>query len=80
MNVTEKTKDVLINIHAGEMAALYAKERSISVAEAMRYFMSTKTYDLLLDKNSFLYLESAAYIFDMLHDEIKGDWKRWMEI
>jgi hypothetical protein len=80
MTVTEKTKDVLINIHTGEVAALYAKERNVPVAAAMRYFMATKTYALLLDKDSFLYMESAAYIYDMLKDEIKGDWKRWMEI
>jgi len=41
--------------------------------------MKTKTYALLFDEHSLLYLESAEYIFDMLQAEQRGDWERWKE-
>jgi hypothetical protein len=42
--------------------------------------MATKTYDLLIESGSYLYLESAEYVLDMLDAELSGDWERWMEI
>jgi len=41
--------------------------------------MKTKTYALLFDENSLLYLESAEYTFDMLQAEQREDWEYWTE-
>jgi len=49
-------------------------------AEAVRQFMATKTYSLLFDKESYLYLESYEYVLDMLQSEEKGNWDEWLEV
>jgi len=42
--------------------------------------MTTKTYELLSKQKSYLYLESAVYVEDMLYAELAGDWDSWMEV
>ena len=42
--------------------------------------MTTKTYELLANPKSYLYLEAAPYVEDMLDAELSGDWERWMEV
>ena len=75
--------DDIINLCIDSLAAdvsdMYAAERGIACTDALREFMLTKTYDLLFDRKSFLYLESEGYVYDMLRDEIAGNWKRWTE-
>jgi hypothetical protein len=46
----------------------------------MRLFMTTKTYELLANPKSYLYLEAASYVEDMLNAELSGDWESWMEV
>jgi hypothetical protein len=55
----------------------YAKQHGRPVTDVLRYFMGTKTYELLQSAGSFLYLENAPYILDMLESEECGDWERW---
>ena len=43
-------------------------------------YMTTKTYELLSNPKSYLYLESAVYVEDMLNAELTGDWESWMEV
>ena len=50
------------------------------ISDALRFFMATKTYELLANPKSYLYLESAPYVEDMLDAELSGDWDRWMEV
>ena len=42
--------------------------------------MKSKTYALLINPESFLYLESPAYVLDMVDAEQRGDWDRWLEV
>jgi hypothetical protein len=63
-----------------QVADIYAEEKKIPVIEAMRIFITTKTYELLANPNSFLYLESAVYVEDMLKAELAGNWESWMEV
>ena len=51
----------------------------ITPTDAIRKLMATQTYDLLLDPESYLHLESAEYILDMLDAEQRIDWNRWTE-
>jgi hypothetical protein len=64
---------------AADAADFFAVEKGITSTEALRRFMATKTYELLFDENSLLYLESAGYVYDMLKDELAGNWDRWRE-
>jgi hypothetical protein len=68
-----------IDALAADVGDMLAKENSVSTTEALQQFMQTKTYSLLFDEQSLLYLESAEYIFDMLKDEQSGNWQRWKE-
>jgi hypothetical protein len=79
MKITEQTIQFCIDTLAAETAEKYAQKQGVSPTEALRAIMATKTYDLLMDEKSFLYLESAEYVLDMLDDEAAGDWDRWQE-
>jgi CO dehydrogenase/acetyl-CoA synthase beta subunit len=68
-----------IDALAADVGDTLATENGISTTEALRQFMQTKTYALLFDEQSLLYLESAEYVFDMLKAEQSGDWQRWRE-
>ena len=80
MIITEQTIPFCIDAHTVRISEEYAKTNGISNTEALRVFMSTKTYELLIDPKSFLYLESMEYILDMLDAEFSEDWDRWFKI
>jgi len=68
-----------IDALAADVADKLAQESSMEITDALREFMKTKTYSLLFDERSLLYLESAEYVLDMLQAEQRGDWARWRE-
>jgi len=71
--------NLCIDALAADVADKFAQESCITITEALQEFMKTKTYALLFDEHSLLYLESAEYIFDMLQAEQRGDWEHWRE-
>jgi hypothetical protein len=80
MTITEHTIPFCIDAHTVRVAEEYAKTSGMSNTDALRFFMSTKTYELLINPESYLYLESKEYILDMLDAELSEDWDRWLEI
>ena len=78
--VNDNVIDVCIESITAQVTDAYAENQKISVTDAMRKFMETKTYELLTNPKSYLYLESAAYVEDMLGAELSGDWESWMEV
>ena len=74
----EKTK-LCIDALAADVADAIAREKNIGVTDALREFMQTKTYAVLFDAESLLYLETAEYVYDMYQSERSGDWERWRE-
>jgi hypothetical protein len=64
---------------AADVADMLAKDCGIEITNALQKFMRSKTYALLFDESSLLYLESAEYVYDMLQAEQRGDWERWRE-
>ena len=78
--VNDNVIEVCIESITAQVADAYAESQNISVTDAMRLFMATKTYKLLDNPKSFLYLESAPYVEDMLNAELSGDWESWMEV
>ena len=71
--------NLCIDALAADVADKLAQESSTTITAALQEFMKTKTYALLFDEQSLLYLESAEYIFDMLQAEQRGDWQHWRE-
>ena len=80
MIITEHTVPFCIDALTVRVAEEYAKANNMPNTDSLRFFMSTKTYELLIDPKSYLYLESLEYILDMLDAELKADWDRWYEI
>jgi hypothetical protein len=72
--------EICIESIAAQVADSYAEKQNVPVTEALRLFMTTKTYELLASPKSFLYLEAAPYVEDMLEAELSGDWESWMEV
>ena len=77
--MTEHKINLCIDALTADVADKLARESSMTITEALQSFMQTKTYALLFDEHSLLYLESAEYVFDMLQAEQRGDWERWRE-
>ena len=78
--VNNNVVEVCIESIAAQVADAYAEKQKIPVTDAMRMFMTTKTYELLTNPKSYLYLEAAPYVEDMLKAELSGDWESWMEV
>jgi hypothetical protein len=57
---------------------MVAAHENITQTEALRKLMVTETYGLLLDPESYLYFESAEYIFYLYDAEQRGDWECWL--
>ena len=78
--VNDNVVEVCIESIAAQVADAYAEKQKIPVTDAMRMFITTKTYELLANPKSYLYLESAPYVEDMLNAELSDDWESWMEV
>ena len=77
--MNEKKIQLCIDALAADVADKIAKETGITITAALQDFMKTKTYAILFDDNSLLYLESAEYIYDMLQAEQGENWEYWRE-
>jgi len=80
MTLNNETVRYSIETLTAEVVEKYALDNNITFTEALKQFRKTKTYDLLYDPESFLYLESVEYVYDMLEAEKAGDMERWLEV
>ena len=80
MKLTKKSIQFCIDTVTARVAQKIAEEKCISHTEALRIFMASETFNLLIEPKSYLYLESAEYTLDMLDAESKGDWARWIKV
>ncbi|MCL1830071.1 MAG: hypothetical protein FWG21_01425 [Oscillospiraceae bacterium] len=78
--INDNVVEVCIESIAAQVIDSYAEKQKISLTDAIRLFMTTKTYELLANPKSYLYLEAAPYVEDMLNAELSGDWESWMEV
>jgi len=78
--VNDSVIEVCIESITAQVADAYAEKQNITVTDAMRLFLTTKTYELLANPKSYLYLEAVPYVEDMLDAELSGDWESWMEV
>jgi len=78
--VNDNVVEVCIESIAAQVTDAYAEKQNMSVTDAMRLFMTTKTFELLTNPKSYLYLEAAPYVEDMLNAELSDDWESWMEV
>jgi hypothetical protein len=55
-----------------DVIAYLMEDQPLDMAEAMRRFYTSETYEKLLDEETGLYLESSAYIYDLFKDECQS--------
>ena len=80
MSISAEKVQFCINLVATGAVQRFAQRENIATTMALHEFMKTMTYDLLLENEAYLYLESPEYVLDMWDAERRGDWKRWKEI
>lgn len=55
-----------------------SEEEKCSNDEALKKLLKTVTYEMLQDKETGLYAESAEYVWNMLKDEANGNLESWI--
>lgn len=64
-------RDQLIEYITQDIIAFLVEDRQIDIAEAMKVFYNSETYEKLLDEETGLYLEGASYVYEILRDEVE---------
>jgi len=80
MEINESTINICIESLMAQVADAYAEDHGISVTDALRMFLTTKTYELLSRPRSELYMEPWPYVLRMLEAELMGDWDTWLDV
>ena len=80
MKQSKESIQFAIDTLAAEVSQKYAMGEQITGIASLRFFMRTDTFKLLSNPESFLYLESAEYVLDMLCAELSNDLERWLEV
>ena len=80
MTMNEQSIAFIIDLVTTNVVDELSKKNGNSVTDTLRELMRSKTYALLINPESFLYLESPAYVMDMVDAEQRGDWDRWLEV
>jgi geranylgeranyl pyrophosphate synthase len=68
--MTKRTQ--LMEYITQDVIAYLMEDQSLDMAEAMRRFYTSETYEKLLDEETGLYLESSAYIYDLFKNEFQN--------
>ncbi|MDR1308586.1 MAG: hypothetical protein LBL95_01595 [Deltaproteobacteria bacterium] len=79
MTPDENAVAFIVKVLTANVAEELARLSGKSTTEALREFMATRTYGVLMRPNSLLYRESPACLVYMVEAELAGDWRRWME-
>lgn len=80
MTINESSTAFITDLLVTNVVDALAKKSGTAVTETLRELMKSKTYVLLLNPESYLYLESPTYVLDMIDAELSGDWDRWLEV
>ena len=63
-------REQLMEYITQDIVAFLVEDRKLDYTEAMRLFYTSETYGRVLDEETGLYLEGAAYIYDILKTEL----------
>lgn len=65
-------REQLMEYITQDIISFLVEDRCIDIGEAMHMFYTSETYEKLLDEETGLYLESSAYIYDILKNEYEN--------
>ena len=77
--MTEKQKFLIKEIQK-DMVQWLIQERNLSLADALNTIYNSETFEKIQNVNTGLYLESSAYNYNLLEDELKFGKLTQMEI
>ena len=80
MTIDEQSTNFITDLLVTNVVDALAKKTGNNVTETLRDLMKSKTYTLLINPESYLFLESPTYVLDMIDAEQCGDWDRWLEV
>lgn len=67
MNKRDQLKEYITQ----DIIAFLVEDRQIDIAEAMKVFYNSETYEKILDEDTGLYLEGSPYMYEILKDEME---------
>lgn len=70
MRLTKKQQQFIINCDVEEIVLLLQKEYHLSLIDAFEKVYTSQIYEKLTNIKTGLYLQSPAYIYDYLKEEI----------
>ncbi len=70
MRLTKKQQQFIINCDVEEIVLLLQKEYHLSLIDAFEKVYTSQIYEKLTNTKTGLYLQSPAYIYDYLKEEI----------
>jgi len=63
----------LVDSKTARISEAYSAKRNITIDEAMKLFLGSKTYRVLNDAETGIYLEVFEYVYDMFLEEMGED-------
>ena len=70
MRLTKKQQQFIINSYMQKIVLLLQKEYHLSLMDAFEKVYTSQIYEKLTNTKTGLYLQSPAYIYDYLKEEI----------
>ena len=78
MKQSNNNFDLLVEYITDRVLEWIMQEQNIGLEEALLLFHNSETFDKLCEKRTDLYIESPAYIYDLLKDELRRGTLRGM--
>lgn len=72
MTQTDNNFEFLVEYITAKVVEWMMKDQVIGLEEALVRFHNTETFEKLCDRRTLLYIESPAYIYDLLQDEFRN--------
>ena len=69
--MTDKKAQYLIEGITKDMVAYLMEDRGLALTEAIAMFRNSETFTKLSDPQTGLYIESSAYVYEILKTELK---------
>lgn len=71
MKQQDNNFDFLVEYIAARVVEWLMRDKNLGLEEALLLFHNSETFDKLCDKRTDLYIESPAYVFELLNEELR---------
>lgn len=71
MKADDNNFEFLVEYITGKVVEWLIKDRNISLEEGLLFFHNSETFDKLCERKTEMYIESPAYIYDILNEELR---------